>query len=80
MPLYDYECEDCLTRFELKRSFEDAAEARCPNCAGKASRLYTPVPIIFYRSGFYSTDSRNGGSEDRKEDGTLCPSGACSAE
>ena len=66
MPVYDYECEECLAKFELRRSFQDESEAHCPKCKGKSHRLFTPVPIIFNGSGFYATDSRRNGS--RSED------------
>jgi len=59
MPIYEYECEDCLCRFELKRSFRDNGEVVCPECTGEARRIYSPSPIIFKGSGFYVTDSRN---------------------
>ncbi|MBM3747296.1 MAG: zinc ribbon domain-containing protein [Acidobacteria bacterium] len=36
MPIYEYRCQDCQTRFEklLLRS-ADAAELACPNCGRK---------------------------------------------
>jgi len=58
MPIYEYECERCSLRFELKRRFGENGGACCPRCQGKARRLFLPVPIIFKGSGFYVTDSR----------------------
>jgi len=66
MPIYEYECEECSTRFELRRSFEDESEVRCPKCEGKVRRLFTPVPIIFNGSGFYATDSRRKGASSEE--------------
>ena len=75
MPIYEYECKDCSTHFELRRSFDDEAEAHCPKCEGKGRRLFSSVPIIFCGSGFYSTDNRKNGS------GPQVPKGdSCSAE
>ncbi len=38
MPLYEYRCDDCQTRFEvLQRMSEGAADLSCPECGG--SRL-----------------------------------------
>ena len=60
MPIYEYVCEKCCSRFDLKRSFcEDVSEAECRECKGKAKRVFTPVPIIFKGSGFYVTDNRS---------------------
>lgn len=71
MPIYEYECEKCHNRFELKRSFGEDGGASCPHCRGKACRIFTSVPVIFKGSGFYVTDHRKGESNshpDKKED------------
>ena len=58
MPVYEFECTCCPSRFELKRSFNDEEPVHCPCCGGKARKLFSPVPIIFKGSGFYVTDSK----------------------
>ncbi len=62
MPVYEFECTCCPSRFELKRSFKDEEPVRCPRCGGKARKLFSPVPIIFKGSGFYVTDSKGSDS------------------
>ncbi len=60
MPIYEYECEICARRFELKRRFdEDEGSPCCSQCRGKVRRLFSPSAIIFKGSGFYVTDSRD---------------------
>jgi putative FmdB family regulatory protein len=59
LPLYEYECSECSTRFELRRSFSDESEVLCPDCKCLATRIFSPVPIIFKGSGFYVTDHRS---------------------
>ena len=60
MPIYEYECENCACRFELKRRFgEDDGSPSCPQCQGKVHQLFSPPAILFKGSGFYVTDSRN---------------------
>jgi putative FmdB family regulatory protein len=70
MPTYEYECENCACRFELKRRFdEDAGNSCCPRCQGKGRRLFSPSLILYKGSGFYITDSqsdRNRPSEEGK--------------
>ncbi len=56
MPIYEYECESCKHRFDLKQSFTDKPQAACPRCKKKARRVFHPAPIIFKGSGFYVTD------------------------
>jgi putative FmdB family regulatory protein len=62
MPVYEYECETCSCRFDLRQSFSDSPVTSCPRCQGSARRVFVPVPIIFKGSGFYVTDHRNDGN------------------
>jgi putative FmdB family regulatory protein len=70
MPIYEYECEKCACRFELKRRFgEDLGSPRCPKCRGKVRQLFSPSAIVFKGSGFYVTDkqsNRDRSSEESK--------------
>jgi putative FmdB family regulatory protein len=76
MPIYQYHCPKCNLKFELKQSFSDESMVACPKCQNGAKRLFSPVPVIFKGTGFYSTDNRKGSSEsasteskvDKKED------------
>jgi putative FmdB family regulatory protein len=58
MPVYEYECGHCHHRFEVRQGFNDKPQAECPQCQGKARRVFQSTPIIFRGSGFYVTDSR----------------------
>lgn len=58
MPIYEYECSSCRTRFERKQRFDDEPISICPSCQGRARRLIQAVPIVFKGSGFYVTDNR----------------------
>jgi len=57
MPLYEFECDQCCSRFELKRRFSEKSEVHCPRCQGEVRQVFSPVPIIFKGPGFYVTDS-----------------------
>ncbi len=57
MPIYQYICPSCNSKFELRQSFNDECKVSCPKCHNGARRLFIPVPIIFKGSGFYVTDS-----------------------
>ncbi len=61
MPIYEYECERCSFRFDLRKSFSEEEDACCPRCQSEARRLFSPVPIIFKGSGFYVTDNKAAG-------------------
>ncbi len=63
MPVYEYECESCSYRFEMKQGFDDNPVATCPRCECNARRIFSPTPIIFKGSGFYVTDNA---AQDKK--------------
>ena len=68
MPIYEYECEKCACRFELKRRFsEDAGSPCCPKCRGSVRQLFSPSAILFKGSGFYVTDSRSNRNRPSEE-------------
>ena len=57
MPLYEFECEACKTRFERIQKFSDANPETCPTCGkGPVRRLLSSPAIQFKGSGFYITD------------------------
>lgn len=59
MPVYEYLCDQCHFKFELKKRFSEDGGESCPRCGGDARRLFSPVAVIFKGPGFYVTDSRN---------------------
>jgi putative FmdB family regulatory protein len=68
MPIYEYQCADCNTKFEkLVRRSTEAAEVDCPSCGQK------------HVSQQYSTFSAhaNGSTASRRE-APVCPGGMCS--
>ena len=71
MPIYEYECEVCACRFELRRRFdEDERSPCCPQCQGTVRRLFSPPAIIFKGSGFYVTDNRSDSKRPLEESKT----------
>ena len=60
MPIYEYECSSCGSRFDRRQRFDEEPIATCPECASKARRIIHSVPVLFKGSGFYSTDHGRG--------------------
>jgi putative FmdB family regulatory protein len=56
LPLYEYECEKCGSRFEKIESVSASTVKKCPKCGGKAQRLLAAPAIQFKGSGWYVTD------------------------
>lgn len=62
VPTYDYQCRSCGSVTEVIHSMLDAGPTVCEQCGGELRRVLFPAGIIFKGSGFYRTDSRNGGA------------------
>jgi putative FmdB family regulatory protein len=61
MPVYQYECDVCGMRFELRRHFGESHPMICPAGHKDVHRVFAAPTIIFKGSGFYVTDhGRNG--------------------
>jgi len=56
MPLYEYECEACGTRFEQIRKFSDPPVETCPACGGIIHKLISLPAFQFKGTGWYVTD------------------------
>lgn len=56
MPLYEYECDACVRRFEVIRRFSDPPLEQCDVCGGKIRKLFSSPAIQFKGSGFYIND------------------------
>jgi putative FmdB family regulatory protein len=55
MPIYQYECSVCHTRFERKGGYDQEPVTTCPKCQGKARRIFTS-PQIRVKDKFKSRD------------------------
>lgn len=56
MPIYEYLCQDCSYRFELKQSIKDDPIAACEKCGKSVGRIISAPAIMFKGSGWYITD------------------------
>jgi putative FmdB family regulatory protein len=56
VPIYEYVCQDCAYKFELKQSMKDEAVATCERCGKSVSRIISAPAIMFKGTGWYVTD------------------------
>jgi len=56
VPIYEYLCEGCASKFEVKQSIKDDPIAVCERCGGMVKRLISSPAIMFKGSGWYVTD------------------------
>ena len=67
MPIYEYLCQDCGTKFEkLVRRSAETEEMVCPSCGEK------------HLQQEYSTFAPRANGAPKSADGPVCPSGRCS--
>ena len=87
MPVYEYECGSCGSRFEVTRKFSDPELTTCVRCnAGNIRKVLSPAAFVLKGGGWYATDYP---SADRKQavgtekncgdqkSSQACSSGAC---
>jgi putative FmdB family regulatory protein len=85
MPVYEYKCEKCGTRFEVEAGVGEARATRCPSngCRGKVERVFSLPAIMFKGKGWHSTDYGKGNGRKPSPaacpQAGSCPSGACPA-
>lgn len=59
MPIYEYQCDTCSYKFEVKQSIKDDPIAACERCGKPVRRLISSSGIMFKGSGWYVTDYSN---------------------
>ena len=56
--MYEYLCDSCHHRFDIKQKFTDDSLTICPNCGQRIHRVIQPAKVVFKGSGFYITDHK----------------------
>jgi putative FmdB family regulatory protein len=77
MPLYEYACNRCGKRFEVRQKFADEPIKTHEECGGEAERLLSTPAFQFKGTGWYVTDyaktgggkSPSNGNADTKSEG-----------
>ncbi len=58
MPIYEYECQKCGHRFQVRQKFSDDPIKTCQRngCRGRVRKVLSAPAVIYKCSGFYTTD------------------------
>jgi putative FmdB family regulatory protein len=56
VPVYEYVCQDCQHRFEVKQKMSDAPLTSCTRCGQPVTKVISASAIMFKGSGWYVTD------------------------
>jgi putative FmdB family regulatory protein len=61
MPIYEYLCDGCDTRFEQLQTVNDRAAPSCPSCStDRVRRLISASSFQLKGTGWYVSDYKNG--------------------
>ncbi len=56
MPIYEYVCEGCQARIEVKQKMSDPPLTKCDRCGKGLTKVISSPAIMFKGSGWYITD------------------------
>ena len=56
MPIYEYVCQSCQHRFEVKQSVTDPPLTSCERCGQSVVKVISAPAIMFKGTGWYVTD------------------------
>jgi putative FmdB family regulatory protein len=73
MPIYEYRCEKCDSRFEVIQKFSDKPLKFCSNCKGRLTKLISQTSFQLKGSGWYVTDYAKSGKTTSKSDESSKP-------
>jgi len=56
VPIYEYVCQSCQHRFEVRQKVSDPPVSSCVRCGKAVTKVISPSAILFKGSGWYVTD------------------------
>ncbi|MGH7260011.1 MAG: FmdB family zinc ribbon protein [Nitrospiraceae bacterium] len=56
VPIYEYVCQSCQHRFEVKQSLADPPLSSCERCGKAVTKVISASAIMFKGTGWYVTD------------------------
>ena len=77
MPTYEYHCDACNRRYDLREGFDAPSSHPCERCEnGTATRVLHAPTVVFKGSGFYVNDSKKSDKSTSASEKTMSlPSG-----
>lgn len=67
MPIYEYKCLNCDSRFEKMQKVADAPFETCEKCGGKLEKQWSLSGFQFKGAGWYVTDYAGKAKETKAE-------------
>jgi putative FmdB family regulatory protein len=79
MPVYEYRCNSCNIRFELRQKFSDQPAEKCPECGGPVRKLVSAASFSLKGGGWYG-DGYGAQAEPAKSEGDTAAGTGAAAE
>ena len=79
MPVYEYRCNACGDRFELRRKFSDEPVSDCPKCGGNVTKLISNTAFTL-KGGGWSAEGYGDKNVKKSSEAPACPSGGNCAD
>ncbi len=73
MPVYEYQCNACSDRFEMRQKFSDDPVRECPKCGGEVTKLISSTAFTLKGGGWYAEGYGN--KSKKSGSAPACPSG-----
>ncbi len=66
MPIYEYLCQNCGSRFEKRQTITEVPLSKCEECGGKLEKQWSLSGFAFKGDGWYVTDyaAKKGGNAE----------------
>jgi len=64
MPLYEYQCNACENRYEIRQKFSDPPATECPKCGGEVTKLISSSAFALKGGGWYTEGYDKGKSSE----------------
>lgn len=75
MPIFDYQCKDCGSRYDIYHKVREVAEdVVCPSCGSHSYTRLISAPMVAIAGSVSSTSSS---SSTESSGGGCCCGGAC---
>ena len=78
MPLYEYQCNACDNKFELRQKFSDPPATECPECGGEVAKLISASAFALKGGGWHA-EGYGSGKGKSEAPAPACPSGGSCA-
>ena len=76
MPVYEYRCNDCNIRFELRQKFSDPPADRCSKCGGTVRKIVSAASFSLKGAGWFGDGYGTKAESTNSEGETAAGAGA----